>query len=102
MKMKIEKQEAAEELLYDANNDPDLQQEMLNVRFLLHQYNLLSSDRIVGRDPIVHIGENVFVISPFYCNYDCCIHIVWNFFANTYTLAVGNPNRSLRKMDSKN
>lgn len=54
MKVKIEKQEAAEELLYDANNDPDLQQEMLNVRFLLHRYNLLSSDRLVGRDPIVH------------------------------------------------
>ena len=38
--MKTEKQKAAEGLLYDANNDPQLQQEMLETRCLLHEYNL--------------------------------------------------------------
>lgn len=85
--MKTEKQKAAEGLLYDANNDPELQREMLDVRCLLHEYNLLSPDRIVERDQlirrIVHMGENCCIISPFYCDYGYHIHIGRNFFANT-------------------
>ena len=62
--MKTEKQKAAEGLLYDANNDPELQQEMLQTRCLLHEYNLLPPDRTDERDRLIR-------------------RIVHNFFANT-------------------
>lgn len=85
--MKTEKQKAAEGLLYDANNDPELQQEMLQTRCLLHEYNLLPPDRTDERDRlirrIVHMGEGGCIISPFYCDYGYHIHIGHNFFANT-------------------
>ena len=75
--MKTEKQKAAEGLLYDANNDPELQQEMLQTRCLLHEYNLLPPDRTDERDRlirrIVHMGEGG--------GYH--IRIGRNFFANT-------------------
>ena len=68
--MKTEKQKAAEGLLYDANNDPELQREMLQTRCLLHEYNLLPPDRTDERDRlirrIVHMGEGGCIISPFY------------------------------------
>ena len=85
--MKTEKQKAAEGLLYDANNDPELQQEMLQTRCLLHEYNLLPPDRTDERDRlirrIVHMGEGGCIISPFYCEYGYHIRIGRNFFANT-------------------
>ena len=85
--MKTEKQKAAEGLLYDANNDPELQQEMLQTRCLLHEYNLLPPDRTDERDRlirrIVHMGEGGCIISPFYCDYGYHIRIGRNFFANT-------------------
>ncbi len=85
--MKTEKQKAAEGLLYDANNDPELQQEMLQTRCLLHEYNLLPPDRTDERDRlirrIVHMGEGGCILSPFYCDYGYHIRIGRNFFANT-------------------
>ena len=85
--MKTEKQKAAEGLLYDANNDPELQREMLQTRCLLHEYNLLPPDRTDERDRlirrIVHMGEGGCIISPFYCDYGYHIRIGRNFFANT-------------------
>ncbi len=84
--MKTEKQKAAEGLLYDANHDPELQQEMFDTRCLLHEYNSLSPARIAERDllirRIVCMGENGCIISPFYCDYGYHIHIGRNFFAN--------------------
>ena len=85
--MKTEKQKAAEGLLYDANNDPELQQEMLNTRCMLHQYNQLPPACIAERDRlirrIVDMDEGGCIISPFYCDYGYHIHIGKNFFANT-------------------
>ena len=85
--MKTEKQKAAEGLLYDANNDPELQREMLQTRCLLHEYNLLPPDRTDERDRlirrIVHMDEGGCIISPFYCDYGYHIRIGRNFFANT-------------------
>lgn len=84
---KTEKQKAAEGLLYDANNDPELQQEMLKTRCLLHEYNQLSPDRTQERDNlirrIVNMDKGGCIISPFYCDYGYHIHIGKNFFANT-------------------
>lgn len=85
--MKTEKQKAAEGLLYDANNDPDLQREMLETRSRLHRYNLLPPEELQQRDElirsIVHMGKKGCIISPFYCDYGSNIHIGDNFFANT-------------------
>ena len=84
---KTEKQKAAEGLLYDANNDPELQQEMLKTRCLLHEYNQLSPDRTQERDNlirrIVNMDKGGCIISPFYCDYGYHIHIGKNSFANT-------------------
>lgn len=85
--MKTEKQKAAEGLLYDANNDPDLQREMLETRSRLHRYNLLPPEELQQRDELIrsilHMGKKGCIISPFYCDYGSNIHIGDNFFANT-------------------
>lgn len=85
--MKTEKQKAAEGLLYDANNDPDLQREMLETHSRLHRYNLLPPEELQQRDELIrsilHMGKKGCIISPFYCDYGSNIHIGDNFFANT-------------------
>ena len=97
--MKTEKQKAAEGLLYDANNDPQLQQEMLKTRCLLHEYNLLPPDRGEERDRlirrIVNMGEGGCIISPFYCDYGYHIHIGKNFFANTNLVILDGADVSI-------
>ncbi|CDB10536.1 putative thiogalactoside transacetylase [Bacteroides sp. CAG:633] len=97
--MKTEKQKAAEGLLYDANNDPQLQQEMLETRCLLHEYNLLPPDRGEERDRlirrIVNMGEGGCIISPFYCDYGYHIHIGKNFFANTNLVILDGADVSI-------
>ena len=85
--MKTEKQKAAEGLLYDANNAPDLQREMLETHSRLHRYNLLPPEELQQRDELIrsilHMGKKGCIISPFYCDYGSNIHIGDNFFANT-------------------
>ena len=41
--MQTEKEKAAAGLIYDADNDPELQQEMLQTRQKLHTYNQLEA-----------------------------------------------------------
>lgn len=81
------KTKAAEGLLYDANNDPDLQREMLETHSRLHRYNLLPPEELQQRDELIrsilHMGKKGCIISPFYCDYGSNIHIGDNFFANT-------------------
>lgn len=97
--MKTEKQKAAEGLLYDANNDPELQQEMLNTRCLLHEYNQLPPNRSEERGRlirrIVNMGEGGCIISPFYCDYGYHIHIGKNFFANTNLVILDGADVSI-------
>ena len=85
--MQTEKEKAAAGLIYDANNDPELQQEMLQTRQKLHTYNQLGPEQTTKRDELIrsilHLGENSCIISPFYCDYGYHIHIGDNFFANT-------------------
>ena len=82
-----EKEKAAKGLIYNANNDPELQDEMLQTRCKLHQYNSLSPDKIDEREAlirtIVDIQEGGCIISPFYCDYGYNIHIGKGFFSNT-------------------
>ena len=68
--MQTEKEKAAAGLIYDANNDPELQQEMLQTRQKLHTYNQLGPEQTTKRDELIrsilHLGENSCIISPFY------------------------------------
>lgn len=97
--MKTEKQKAAEGLLYDANNDPELQQEMMNTRCLLHEYNLLPPDHTTEREQLIHRIVNMdkggCIISPFYCDYGYHIHIGKNFFANTNLVILDGADVSI-------
>ena len=82
-----EKEKAARGLIYDANNDPHLQEEMLQVRCKLHEYNLLSPNQTKERETLIHsivdMEEGGCIISPFYCDYGYNIHIGKGFFSNT-------------------
>lgn len=85
--MKTEKEKAAEGLLYDANNDAQLQQEMYDTRCNVYRYNSLPPWEQEERDRLIRtilkLGKNGCVISPFYCDYGSNIEIGDNFFANT-------------------
>ena len=97
--MKTEKQKAAEGLLYDPNNDPELQEEMLRTRCLLHEYNLLPPDRTDERGRLIRrilrMGEGGCIISPFYCDYGYHIRIGRNFFANTHLVILDGADVSI-------
>lgn len=81
-----EKEKAACGMLYDANNDAELQQEMLETRIRLHEFNQLSPREAEKRDAVLrsllHVGRNCTILSPFHCDYGYNIHIGDNFFAN--------------------
>lgn len=82
-----EKDKAAKGLIYDANNDPQLQEEMFRTRCRLHEFNLLSPDKVTEREELIHnivdMKEGGCIVSPFYCDYGYKIHIGKCFFANT-------------------
>lgn len=82
-----EKDKAACGMIYDANNDPQLQAEMMETREKLYRYNQIPPNLTKERDSalreILNIGSGGCIISPFYCDYGSHIHIGRNFFANT-------------------
>ena len=82
-----EKEKAQRGLIYDANNDWDLQQEMFRTRCLLQEYNTLPLQQEEERERLIHsivdMREGGNIISPFYCDYGCHIHIGKGFFSNT-------------------
>ena len=71
--MKTEKEKAAEGLLYNANHDSELQDEMKRAKCVLFKYNQLPPDQEEEKDRI---------LSPFQCDYGYNIEIGDNFFAN--------------------
>lgn len=81
-----EKEKAAKGLLYDANNDPELQREMLETHCRVAEYNNLPLNNFAERDKllrtIINAGCNCTVISPFFCDYGYNITVGDNFFAN--------------------
>ena len=81
-----EKEKAAKGLLYDANNDPELQREMLETHCRVAEYNNLPLNNLAERDnllrTIINAGCNCTVISPFFCDYGYNITVGDNFFAN--------------------
>lgn len=87
MERKSEKKKAAEGMLYDANNDPQLQEEMYLTRCNVYRYNSLppweTEERAHLIQSLLKIGRNGCIISPFHCDYGSNIEIGENFFANT-------------------
>lgn len=85
--MLTEKEKAAKGLIYDANNDPQLQEEMLSTRCKLHEFNALSPKKVKEREELIHTIVDMkpggCIISPFYCDYGYNIHIGKGFFSNT-------------------
>lgn len=82
-----EKEKAAQGLLYDANNDQVIQQEMKNVKGVLYTYNQLppweEEERKMMMETLLgKTGQDFTILSPFYCDYGYNIEIGENFFAN--------------------
>ena len=82
-----EKEKCAAGMLYDANYDPQLQQERIDCKELCYDYNALRPSqteeqaelmkRILGKT-----GDTFTVLAPFWCDYGYNIEIGENFFAN--------------------
>lgn len=82
-----EKDKAAKGLLYNANYDPQLQQEMHEVKGVLYKYNMLPPWETEERQKMIksllgRTGKNFTILSPFYCDYGYNIEIGENFFSN--------------------
>ena len=72
--MKTEKEKAAEGLLYNANHDSELQDEMKRAKCVLFKYNQLPPDQEEEKDRILTSflgkkGKNTVILSPFQCDY---------------------------------
>lgn len=67
--MKTEKEKAAEGMLYDANNDAQLQQEMYDTRCNVYRYNSLPPWENEKRDQLIRsilkLGKNGCIIIIF-------------------------------------
>ena len=82
-----EKEKMRQQMLYDANYDPQLQQERIDCKELCYDYNALRPSqteeqaelmkRILGKT-----GDTFTVLAPFWCDYGYNIEIGENFFAN--------------------
>lgn len=84
--MKTEKEKAAEGLLYNANHDSELQDEMKRAKCVLFKYNQLPPTKRKKRSDSNLFSrqereEHRYPI-PFQCDYGYNIEIGDNFFAN--------------------
>lgn len=82
-----EKEKAAQGLIYDANNDPDLLSEQKRAKAILFEYNNLSPFQEERKTEIItdffgKTGQNFTIHPPFHCDYGYNIEIGDNFFAN--------------------
>ena len=82
-----EKEKMQRHMLYDANYDPELQQERINCKELCYDYNALRPSRTEEQTALLKrlLGktEGAFtIIAPFWCDYGYNIEIGENFFAN--------------------
>lgn len=82
-----EKEKMLAQMLYDANNDPELAKERMECKALCQEYNHIPIKDIERRrDAIKKIlgrtGENVVIEPDFWCDYGWNISVGENFFAN--------------------
>ena len=82
-----EKEKRQRQMLYDANYNEALLQEMAWAKDLCHQYNQLRpSDRTGQREILMRLlgktKQQFTILAPFWCDYGYNIDIGENFFAN--------------------
>lgn len=82
-----EKEKMLKQMLYDANNDPDLMQERMQAKDLCHRYNQLMPSDVEGQQTLMKqlLGEikgDFFITAPFWCDYGYNIQIGENFYTN--------------------
>lgn len=83
----IEKEKRSKGLLYDANNDLEIQNELLKCKDLCYKYNLLLPSKRDERSELLKelfnkTGENIIIESPFNCDFGYNIEVGDNFYAN--------------------
>lgn len=74
-------------LLYDANNDENIKEKILNAKKICFKYNSINPADIQKRketikELIANIGENYLIEQPFFCDYGYKIKIGKNFYSN--------------------
>ena len=86
-----EKEKMKRQMLYDANNDTELQQERKVAKDLCYEYNQLRPSDEENQMKIIKslLGktkEKFCIVAPFWCDYGYNIEIGENFFANHNTV----------------
>ena len=82
-----EKEKMQRHMLYDANYDPELQQERINCKELCYDYNALRPSQTEEQAALLKklLGKTkgaFTILAPFWCDYGYNIEIGENFFAN--------------------
>lgn len=82
-----EKEKMLAGMIYDAGNDPVLVAERLECKELCRDYNDLRPKDMAAREALLHrilghIGGEILVEQPFYCDYGYNIKAGRNFYAN--------------------
>lgn len=85
--MATEKQKAMAGLLYDANHDTELLAERAKCADMVYELNLLQPSKTTERESLIQqligrAGENLIIVSPFYCDYGYNIEFGDNCFLN--------------------
>ena len=82
-----EKEKMQNQMLYDANYDPELIQERKDCKDLCYEYNRLRPSQTAEQEELLRkiLGNtktSFCVVAPFWCDYGYNIEIGENFFAN--------------------
>ena len=82
-----EKEKMLQNLMYDANYDPELEQERIACKELCYDYNALRPSEEEQRKALIRnlfkrTGERFHIEAPFWCDYGYNIEIGEDFYAN--------------------
>lgn len=82
-----EKEKARLGLLYNANYDKDLKDELIYCKKMCRKYNMLEPDDFENKNKIIknifkNTGQNFYIEQPMYCDYGYNIEIGENFYSN--------------------
>lgn len=86
-----EKEKMQNQMLYDANNDPDLLKERLDAKSLCYEYNRLPPSAEAEQQELIRkllgkVKGAFCILAPFLCDYGYNIEVGENFFANHNTV----------------
>ncbi len=82
-----EKEKMLKEMMYDANNDPELLKERMNAKELCFEFNNLNpkeedKQKEILKKLLGKSSDSFCILAPFYCDYGYNIEVGKNFFAN--------------------